>query len=106
MTNRPPAILEQIFTGNTARVLDHLSLMRHLEFTYKELSNILEIPGGELLDILKKLMEFKLVEKKPDNLTNRLGYILSENEKTMHILKLQYLIMMDFLDHHSEKKND
>lgn len=106
MSERPKAILEQIFDGKTARVLDHLSTMRPFYFTVKELSKILDISPEELYKILKHLISYHLIQSEIRKGIDDRTYQLSDNKKTKALTKLLYEIMMDFLDYHSKTKED
>lgn len=102
----PKAILEQIFDGDTARVLDHLSTMRPFEFSLSELSKILSISESRLVFSLNHLRNYNLIESFIDKDTTIREFKLSDNKKTKALNKFLYEIMMDFLDYHSQKTKE
>ena len=56
------AVLERIFSGTTARILDHLITMDGFDFTVNEICKILDISYKVVLTTLKQLEKMDLVE--------------------------------------------
>ena len=96
MEQNSKAILEQIFGGTTAKILDHLEMTRPFEFSRDELCKIHDMKDSDIFNILQHLISYGLVEMIGDGKNQK--YKLADNEKTRYLNKLLYLIMCDFLD--------
>ena len=103
MERETKAILEQIFDGDTARVLDHLVTMRPFHFTSNELVKILEIPKEKLIDILDHLQDYKLSESFLEG--NVRKHRMLENERTNFLVKFLRDIMLGFIDDFKNTKS-
>lgn len=97
----PPAIIEQIFKNNTARVIDHFMIHLGFDYTIEELGKILHIPEIELLDIILTLKEFELVQ-----IMSKTGvrtYRLFDNDRTHLLRKFQFQVATHEIDKSLEK---
>ena len=94
--DKPKAILETIFDGNTAKILDHLIGTRPFDFSREELVRIHGLTDIEIFNTLTHLENFKLVVMIGDGKNQR--YKLADNDKTKHLARLLYLIMLDYMD--------
>jgi hypothetical protein len=74
------APLQQIFGGNTARIIDHLITFRDFDYSLKEISDILKIKELFVESILEFLINYELVQMtSKDNITK---YKIAKNEMT------------------------
>lgn len=78
-----PAMLEQIFSGTTARLVDHLTTFKGFEYTVNELCQILDISYKVVLTTLKDLEKHDLVE---NSKFRPIKWRLSDNSQT-HLLR-------------------
>lgn len=74
------AVLERVFGGNTARVLDHFIIFREFEYSITELKETLNLDEPVLVEILKHLKSLKLITSTDSVIGTK--YRLSPNKAT------------------------
>jgi len=85
-----PAMLEQIFAGTTARLVDHLTTFKGFEYTVNELCNILDISYKVILTTLKELEKHDLVE---NTKFRPIKWQLKDNSQTQLLRKFLFDVM-------------
>ena len=83
------AILEQIFAGTTARIVDHLTTFKGFDYTVNELCKILDISYKVVLTTLKDLEKHDLVK---NTKFRPLKWSLEENEQTLLLRKFIFQV--------------
>lgn len=105
MTERPKAVLEQIFANKTARVLDHLITMKPFDYTFAELQDILQIEANSLHRILTHLQKYGLIEVNTQKNTQKIK--IADNKKTQALNKCLFDIACENMEEivRNEKDN-
>ncbi len=84
------AVLEQIFSGTTSRILDHLTTFNGFEYTVNEICNILDISYKVVLRTLKDLEKHDLVE---NTKLRPIKWKLKENTQTRLLRKFLFEVV-------------